>query len=863
MRVRFGIVFTAVIVAVLNGVAAGGRSVSLDWRTGGNQPVEVIDFGPQTVGGYAVFEVAEFTPAADGSYPVVRLSYATHPDGLSPTGDFTREGHADYLHVDNPVLPANINRHELYTIPRTGTFVAPLVQGQERYVRVALDTPGTAVSLASLDIVNAGVHSEATAVGSFACDDPRAKAVWDMGVRTCQLASFPNPDAWRVVAGVLIPRKLKKGSADGWCRFVPDFEGTLEVAYEFRLNPHFPNCAFKVFTGWRNAEPDVLETIKQEGPDGVIKTASIPLKPGRFGFRLAKEEWPMVHSVVVKDKSGTVRWRDDFKDAPSGKAVNWVYATAVPYLADGGKRDRLVWSGDLWWAQRTVYDAFGPNDPYLAGALRLLAFNQTPEGFCHAAPYAENDVKPMSGDYGHFASDEFSAWLVPCAWEHYLFTGDEAFARELWPAVDRDLRYLASRMGDDGLFAPRFETSKHAMRMECGDLRKRVYQNVIFWMCWRDGAKLARALGHSARAAELEGMAARHAQAIRARFKDAASGRWNTVLGAKGEDGPSCMMMLASGFATREEAIPLARKFRFVGVGKFQSLVVRGKFRYGFTQGGLRAIGDGNWHSFIDPAWKGARCCTECMYLTTKGWWDESHPDTTISDVYTSYLLGVEPAEPGFRVFTIAPQMAPAITRAEGVVPTPHGNVEVAWQRVDGTLTIDFTVPEGTAADVAGGPGAGPRRYGPGRHSFTRAVPPEELVDPSFAEGTAEGPQTRDLGFVTSQPFDDASARYAQTFDLDAVAAVDSVTFFPSGEGFPDSLTIEGGDKPGEFRKLASRTGLKSADKKKPLTIDLRTVVGAPDVRYLRLSGEGLAPCRDGQNWVFRFANIRVNFTVR
>ena len=270
MRVRFGVVFTVVMVAVLHGVA-GGRSLSLDWRTGGGQPVEVIDFGPQTVGGYAVFEVAEFTPAADGSYPVVRLSYATHPDGLSPTGDFTREGHADYLHVDNPVLPANVNRHELYTIPRTGTFVAPLVQGQERYVRVALDTPGTSVCLASLDIVNAGVHSEAPAVGSFACDDPRAKAVWDMGVRTCQLASFPNPDAWRVVAGVLIPRKLEKGAADGWCRFVPDFEGTLEVAYEFRLNPHFPNGAFKVFTGWRNAEPDVLETIKQEGPDGVIR----------------------------------------------------------------------------------------------------------------------------------------------------------------------------------------------------------------------------------------------------------------------------------------------------------------------------------------------------------------------------------------------------------------------------------------------------------------------------------------------------------------------------------------------------------------------------------------------------------------
>ena len=135
----------------------------------------------------------------------------------------------------------------------------------------------------------------------------------------------------------------------------------------------------------------------------------------------------------------------------NGHALNWVYPSPPPYLADGAKRDRLVWSGDLWWSQRSAYCAFGPGDPYVAGALRILAAHQTPEGFVQAAPYAEDDTSPRSGDYGLFASDEFSAWFIPVLWEHFLWTGDEALARELWPAADHDLRYLATRMGPDGL----------------------------------------------------------------------------------------------------------------------------------------------------------------------------------------------------------------------------------------------------------------------------------------------------------------------------------------------------------------------------------------------------------------------------
>ena len=833
-----------------------GHRFTLEWKEGGAQPVEVVDFGPECVGGFAVFEVEEFSPAASGTLPVVRLSYANHPDGLTAGGDFTRETSATYLHVDNPVLPANINRHELYTIPRVGKFIAPLVQGQVRYARIALDTPGTKVKMSRFDIVNAGVHDDTPPRGRFKSDSPRDEAVWRMGVRTCQLASFPNPDAWRVVEGVLVPRKLEKGDADGWCRFVPDFEGTLEVTHEFRWNPHFPKGAFKVFTGLRDTLPEVVETITQTGPDGVVKTATVPLKPGRFGFSIAKEQWPMIHSVVVKDASGTVRWREDFSAVGTSKpaaADNWIYPTAESYIADGGKRDRLVWSGDLWWAQRTMYYAWGANEPYMRGALRLLAFNQTPEGFCHAAPYAENRVRPRSNDYGAFASDEFSAWLVPCAWEHYLFTGDELFAREIWPAVDRDLRYLASRMGKRGLLEPRFETSKHADNMNCGDTYDSLYQNILLWMCWRDGARLALALGEGIRATQLESLADAHAQAIRAHFKNA-DGSWSGTRGTDVTEERRLGLLIASGFCTRDEALWTVRSNRHFGVGKEVSLYVRGCFRYGFARSAMREISIDNWYSLIHPEWKGAHCCSECLFLVTKGWWDESHPDTSISDIYPAYILGVEPLTPGFREFRIAPQIACGLSHAEGRVPTRFGDIEMAWKLSDGNLTLDFSVPEGTAARVQG------KRFGAGRHTYSRKVGKEDLVDESFDECIADGYETRDLGYTMSQIFYSKESDYSQIFDLDRVVDVRRVEFFPAECGFPGLLVIEGAGEDGTFRQLKRLDGLKDR-KATPLVADVVPV--GSGVRYLRLSAKQAPVMTPGRSWAVQFNNIRIVSHVR
>ena len=58
-------------------------------------------------------------------------------------GDFPRRYANTYLGFDLPVLPGNPGRYELYSINRTGEFMYPLIQGQERWVRIQLETEGT------------------------------------------------------------------------------------------------------------------------------------------------------------------------------------------------------------------------------------------------------------------------------------------------------------------------------------------------------------------------------------------------------------------------------------------------------------------------------------------------------------------------------------------------------------------------------------------------------------------------------------------------------------------------------------------------------------------------------------------------
>lgn len=714
------------------------KSCRLTFEKGGAKPVVVLDFGKQSVGGYAIFTVT-----ATSGQPVVRLAYANHPDGLSETGDFTRETSARYLGpaVDLPVLPGNVNRHETYTIPRTGRFIAPLLQGQARYLRLQLDQPETAVEIDSVAMVNCGVYDRSAHDGYFLCNDERLNRLWYLSTWTLQIASFPNHDAWKTVDGWLLPRKLEQADDVGLSVAGADWgDVSIDTTFELRANPHHVSAAGVAFRAKDVGNCYLAEIAldgtfrlmrRQHGKDAIIRERRLaaPLTDGtryhlkieargpiltthldgvaidesrdeafatgRMGFYTPKEKWPLFDRIRVTDGNGQTLLADDF----SGDLSRWQFARTRSFVADGAKRDRLIWSGDLYFAQRNAYYAFA-HPTYLRDSLKMLAFNQTPEGYVHAAPYPERSVPPASGDYGPFPSDEFAAWLVPVAWEHLLHTDDTATLREIHPALKSLLAYLSAHLGANGLFVQRRETSKHAGNLELGDVRTRSYMNILLWGVYTDAALIADRLGLADDGNDARNWATAIKQALDANLWDETNGYFKEAVETPGFGPEANALALSMGLVTPVQALRITPHFSKIAHGKFQSLASRGQFEYGFAQTGLQTIVDHNWLKLLDNSWMGASTTTECMNLLTSGWGDDSHPDSAIADHFSAYLLGVRPATPGYRTFIVKPQPTREVRWTKGVVPTPHGPITASWALTGDTMKLSLTVPPGTAADV-------------------------------------------------------------------------------------------------------------------------------------------------------------------
>ena len=71
-----------------------------------------------------------------------------------------------------------------------------------------------------------------------------------------------------------------------------------------------------------------------------------------------------------------------------------------------------------------------------------------------------------------------------------------------------------------------------------------------------------------------------------------------------------------------------------------------------------------------------------------------------MGDWLLEQLVGIRPAEPGYRAITLQPQLIQGITQACALRTTPYGRVRLAWQCLNHLITVEVEIPANTTAQL-------------------------------------------------------------------------------------------------------------------------------------------------------------------
>lgn len=438
------------------------------------------------------------------------------------------------------------------------------------------------------------------------------------------------------------------------------------------------------------------QAVKTPGDRGVItpfRWVEIEGWEGEF-----KPEW------VVRQSSYLKAWDDDSAHfACSDELLNRIWdlckysikATTFAGIYVDGDRERIPYEADAYINQLSHY-------------------------------YSDADKQIARDTYDWLLKKptwptEWAPHMVFIAHADYLFTGDAEWLKPRYEGLQTKL--LMHRVGEDGWV----RSDKKAQSRERGYRGER---DIVDWpQGERDGyvftevntvvnafhlaavrkmADIAEAIGKTD---DADAYRKRYEAGLK-RFNEALwmadKGAYRDGIGTDHTAAHATLFPLAFGLvpeAGRDDAVKfLAGKGMACSVYAAQYLM-EGLFENGGAKEALAiatAEGDRSWKHMVNSG-------------TTISWeaWDQKYKPNqdwnhawgaAPGNLFPRYILGVEPMEPGFKTFRVAPQTA-GLDWAKGKVPTPHGPIEVSW-KIDGEKCIlEFSFPEGTAPEVTMGPG--------------------------------------------------------------------------------------------------------------------------------------------------------------
>jgi hypothetical protein len=206
-------------------------------------------------------------------------------------------------------------------------------------------------------------------------------------------------------------------------------------------------------------------------------------------------------------------------------------------LVDGGKRDRLLWLGDLAMQSLAGHYAARQQPAIIARSLRAFACQQFPSGYIPMASDVHircgRDPGPADGPPPRtrhsfdalLAQDrlpEYTAWWIVAVCDRYRFTGDAEQTRRYLPVMRRGIDYMRSHLNPGGLF----RTPRRAINWRAFDEAEGVdgHTNATWVRALRRLASVEAKIGSDVRARSYIALARRTARRMRRQLYDRRAG---------------------------------------------------------------------------------------------------------------------------------------------------------------------------------------------------------------------------------------------------------------------------------------------------------------------------------------------------
>jgi hypothetical protein len=362
---------------------------------------------------------------------------------------------------------------------------------------------------------------------------------------------------------------------------------------------------------------------------------------------------------------------------------------------DGPWRERAQWWGDAHLEARSNDYAFGDTKLIRRGLLQA-AQAQDAEGVVPG-------IFPT--DWNGARLPSYSLLWVDSVWNYYTQTGDASVFAQVQPAIDRLMAFFDTKTNPTlGLLedAPYWVFIDWAPGMDGQRIGASASLNAFYYRALISASKIATAAGDPTRAGLYADKAAALKTAFNARFWNPTRQVYEDLLTKGARTGR--VSQHANVLAVALDLAPPERR--------------KPALDHALGDPDMVQIGTPYFASWLLDALSGEGRDAEMLNVIRNRWgamlvwgattfWEKWEPTDSLSHGWSTApvralparILGVRPTAPGFAEWEMAPALAD-LQWADGVVPTPKGDVEAFWSRRPNGVYLQVVVPEGTTAHI-------------------------------------------------------------------------------------------------------------------------------------------------------------------